>query len=137
MAFNLIKRIADELSGLFPDTPIYRNDQRGGFQEPSFFIEKITNKITPNLFGIQVRDNHYQLVYFPDPDKPSEDMEATEELLTDNFKQLSGFATLRNRNFEYSDGTLLMTFEITFRAIPDEMETKQQVMDYKGGLKRG
>lgn len=135
MAFNVVERIADELSKMFQDIPIYREQQRGGFQEPSFFIEKITNRIKPNLFGIQTRDNHYQLVYFPNPDSPSEDMGSMEELLANNFQQLSEFATLRDRSFDYGDGTLLMTFTVSYRAVPVDTTVKQQSMDYQGGLK--
>lgn len=137
MGFEITEKIATELNRLLPDIPVYRENQRGGFKEPSFFVEKIKTAITPNFFGIQVRDNHYQLVYFPNPDKPNEDMDTMEEFLTDNFKQLSDFATLRDRNFDRSDSTLLMTFLVSFRAVPADDGNKQQTLDYQGGLKDG
>lgn len=137
MAFNITKLIAKQLVQLMPGMPIYREQQRGGFQEPSFFIEKLPTNIMPNFFGIQVRDNHYQLVYFPDPKKPNEDMETMEDFLADNFVQLDNFATVIDRNFDHSDGTLLMTFTVSFRAVPVDDGTKQAKVDYQGGLKNG
>ncbi|AYJ38877.1 phage tail terminator family protein [Lactiplantibacillus paraplantarum] len=136
MSFNVTKRIATQLAQLVPGLPIYREQQRGGFQEPSFFVEKLPTAIMPNLFGIQVRDNHFQLVYFPDPENPNEDMEMMEELLADNFVQLNDFAGITNRNFDHNDGALLMTFTVSFRAVPVDDGTKQETIDYRGGTKR-
>lgn len=137
MGFEITEKIANELNRLVPNIPIYRENQRGGFKEPAFFVEKISTAITPNFFGIQVRDNHYQLVYFPDPDKPNENMDAMEEVLADNFVQLSEFAAIHDRNFDRSDGTLLMTFLVSVRAVPVDNVAKQQTLDYQGGLKNG
>ncbi|WP_053072727.1 phage tail terminator family protein [Lactiplantibacillus herbarum] len=135
MAFNISERIAMELAKLSPDIPIYREQQRGGFQEPSFFVNKITSHINPNLFGIQFRDNHFEVIYFPNIDKPNEDMDLMEEQLSDNFKQLEDFATVSDIDFERSDSTLIMTFRVSFRAVPVDKGTKQQAIDYQGGLK--
>lgn len=136
MTFDVTKLIAEELARLQTDLPIYRSQQRGGFQEPAFFISKMTSEIRPNLFGIQFRDEHYQLVYFPKPDCPDEDMAIMEEFLMANFNQLSTFAKVRNRRFERHDHTLQLTFEISFRAVPVDDGIRQQTMVYEGGLKR-
>ena len=65
---DIIGRIGQQLKKLFPDTVIYRKNQKGGFQEPSFFVSKITTTRVPELFGRQKRTYQYQLVYFPNPD---------------------------------------------------------------------
>ncbi|CAM3206729.1 phage tail terminator family protein [Lactiplantibacillus plajomi] len=135
MAFDIIKSIAEELVGMGLNLPIYRENQRGGFKEPSFFISKITGHIQPNLFGIQWRDNHYEVVYFPNADGANADMDAMEDFLSDNFTQLQEFAKIRDLNFERSDSTLVATFKVKFRAVPVDQGTKQQSLDFEGGLK--
>lgn len=137
MVVDIVKMIADELVHLRPDLPVYRENQRGGFQEPSFFVNKITTQIKPNLFGIQARDNHYQVVYFPLATKPNTDMDAMEELLKNNFNRLNSFAYVRDLEFSHSDGALLMMFRVSYRAIPADEGVKQQTIDYQGGLKNG
>ncbi|WP_416353925.1 DUF6838 family protein [Agrilactobacillus fermenti] len=124
--------IANELQRLFPAAPIYRENQKGGFQEPSFFITKIMTGSKTELFGIQNRRYHYQLVYFPDPERPKADMEVVEELLLDNFTTLGDSATLRNRQTELSeDYTLQMTFEVWVRATPVDNTPKQRKVQTK------
>lgn len=132
---DIVNRIANELNKLIPDATIYREQQAGGFQEPSFFIHRITTTSKPELFQRQNRNYYYQVVYFPETTNPKADMEHMEEFLLDNFKVLDEFATIRNRDFEEVDGALSMSFNINLRAYPEDHTPKQQTMDYKGGIK--
>lgn len=135
---NIIERIGTELSQLFPSVPIYRENQKGGFEEPSFFVNKINSNVNPELFDIQKRRYSYQIVYFPKLDEPKADMEMIEEILMDNFLVLSDFAVVRNRNFEQSgDNTLQITFDIQIRAHKIDSTIKQQKIKYKGEINDG
>lgn len=136
MGFDLTKRIADEISILVPGTPIYRENQRAGFEEPAFFVEKIMTQVTPELMNYQFRKYHYQLIYFPNPDKPRTDMERVEEILLDQFTSLDRYASIRNREFsQSSDNTLQMTFEVWIRAYPEDDAPKQGSIKIKNGVK--
>lgn len=132
---DIVNRIADQLNELIPDATIYREQQAGGFKEPSFFIHRITTTVKPELFQRQNRSYYYQIVYFPETANPKADMERMEEFLLDNFKVLDNFATIRNRDFEEVDGALSMSFNITIRAYPEDHTAKQQSMTYRGGIK--
>lgn len=126
---DIVNRIADQLNSLFPNMPIYREQQSGGFKEPSFFIHRITSTVKPELFQRQNRSYHYQLVYFPQTDHPEADMEQMEENLLDRFLSLDEFATIRNREFEEVDGALTMTFMVNLRAYPEDLDTKMDNYD--------
>ncbi|APX72713.1 hypothetical protein M5C72_06280 [Companilactobacillus allii] len=131
----MIDLIGKELAKLFPNIPIYRENQKGGFQEPSFFIEKVITVVEPELFDIQMRNYNYQLVYFPKLDEPKDDMEMMEEILLDSFNLLTDYAVIRNRNFKQSDdNTLLLTFNVQVRAHKIDNTTKQQNMKFKGKI---
>ncbi|WP_334328440.1 phage tail terminator family protein [Companilactobacillus sp. HBUAS59699] len=135
MKVSIIDLIGNELSKLFPNIPIYRENQKGGFKEPSFFVEKIITNVNPELFDIQSRSYSYQLVYFPKLDEPKTDIEIVEEILLDNFTQLTDYAVIRNRDFKQSDdNTLLLTFNIQIRAHKIDVSAKQQNMKFKGKI---
>ncbi|MCI1922632.1 MAG: hypothetical protein LKJ43_02960 [Lentilactobacillus buchneri] len=136
MSFTIIQRIADQLNKLIPDSTIYINQVEGGFQEPSFYIHPITSNSKPELFKRQKRSYYYQVVYFPDPQQPiTEQIEAMQDLLLDNFQVLDGFAVIRNREFELVDNTLSFTFMVNLRTYPEDHTLKQQTMNYRGGIK--
>ncbi|WP_461244460.1 phage tail terminator family protein [Secundilactobacillus muriivasis] len=126
---NIIDQIGAVLQSLFPDLPIYKEDQKGGFKEPSFFVSSIGTGATPELFERQKRTYSYQLVYFPTLDKPKADMERMQDLLLDNFTVLPEFATIRNREFQVVDGALTGTFDVVIRAYPKDNTPKQETID--------
>lgn len=138
MKESIIELIGNELSGLFPDVQINRENREGGFEEPSFFVEKVDTSVRPELFDIQNRKYAYQIVYFPRIKRPKEDMESVEEILLDNFTELKDFATIRKREFKQSDdNTLQMTFEVWIRAYKVVNTPKQEHMKFKGGIADG
>lgn len=126
---NIIDQIGAVLQSLFPDLPIYKEDQKGGFKEPSFFVSSISTGTKPELFDRQKRTYSYQLVYFPTLDKPKADMERMQDFLLDNFTMLPQFATIRNREFQVVDGALTATFDVVIRAYPKNDTPKQQVIN--------
>lgn len=135
---SIVELIGNELSDLFPDMQINRENREGGFEEPSFFVEKIETGVQPELFDIQNRKYLYQVTYFPEIKRPREDMEKIEDILLDNFLSLKNFAMIRNRIFKQSDDlTLQMTFEVGVRAYKPNKTVKQQQMKFKGGIVNG
>lgn len=131
---NIIERIGQLLGTIAPELPVYRENQKGGFKEPSFYVSAIGTRSNPELFDRQRRTHGYQVVYFPDPNKPNQDMEAMEQLLLDRFLTLPEFAHIRNRNFNRVDGTLTVDFNVVLWAKPVEDDTKLQSMEYHGGI---
>jgi len=135
---SIVELIGNELVGLFPNVQINRENREGGFEEPSFFVQKVDTGVKPELFNIQNRKYTYQVVYFPKIDRPKEDMESVEEFLLDNFTELKDYATLHNRDFKQSDdNTLQMTFEVWIRAHEVDNTPKQENVKFKGGIANG
>ena len=135
---NIIDRIGGLLKSIAPELTVYRENQREGFKEPSFFVSSINTTVKPELFGRQQRTHSYQIVYFPTLQAPKTDMERMQDLLLDNFLALPEFATIRNRSFEVVDGALTMTFEVWIWATPVDNTPKQQALaDNTVNLKGG
>ena len=135
MKESIVELIGKELSQLFPNIQINRENRKGGFEEPSFFVQKVDTGVKPELFNVQNRKYSYQVVYFPKVKRPKEDMEIVEETLLDKFINLSDYATLRNREFNQSDdNTLQMTFEVWIRAYKPDDTPKQEQMKFYGGI---
>ena len=126
---NIIERIGELLQSIAPDITVYRENQREGFDEPSFFVSQINTTLIPEMFKRQNRKYSYQIVYFPTIEHPKTDMESMQGTLLDNFIQLDNFATIRNRDFAVVDGTLTLTFEVWVRAYPEDLTPKQQTLD--------
>ena len=134
---TIIERIADEIARLFPDATIYTENQSDGFQEPSFFIEKIDTSSAPEMFDRQSRKYAYQVVYFPDPDNPKTDMERMEDYLLSGLLELKDYAPLRNKKIiQQEDNTLIYQFEVWGRFYPDKKdEIKLNKEEVKGQIK--
>lgn len=138
MKESIVELIGKELSQLFPNIQINRENREGGFEEPSFFVEKITTTSKPELFDIQNRKYAYQIIYFPTLKRPKEDMEQVEELLLANFTSLKDYANVNNREFKQSDdNTLQMTFDVQIRAIKINNSPTLEDMKFKGGIASG
>lgn len=125
---NIIERIGQILASISPGLPIYRENQTGGFKEPSFYVSAIGNRSQPELFGRQKRTHGYQVVYFPTIEKPNTDMERMEQLLLNQFLTLPGFAHIRERDFNRVDGTLTLSFNVMIWVVPVDNTPKQQKM---------
>ena len=134
---TIIERIADELARLFPNAVIYTENQADGFEEPSFFIEKISSSASSELFDRQMRKQSYQVVYFPNPDNPKTDMERVEDYLLSGLLELKDYAPLRHIEVvQQEDNTLIYKFEIWGRFYPDKKdEIKLQNSEVKGRIK--
>ena len=122
---NILSRIAQLLAIIAPGLPIYKENQSGGFKEPSFFVSSIGDSVEPEFFARQKRTHSFQLVYFPNPDKPNSDMGDMKFRLMDQFLELKDFATIRNRDFKPVDGTLTLTFDVWVWAHPQDDTPKQ------------
>ena len=134
---TIIERIADEIAQLFPDATIYTENQSDGFEEPSFFIEKIDTSSTAEQFDRQLRKYAYQVVYFPNPENPKMDMERMEDYLLSGLLELRNYAPLRNKKLiQQKDNTLVYQFEIWGRFYPDKKdEIKLNKEEVKGNIK--
>ena len=134
---TIIERIADEIARIFPNAVIYTENQADGFEEPSFFVEKIGTSASSELFDRQMRKQSYQVVYFPNPDNPKTDMERVEDYLLSGLLELKDYAPLRHIEvIQQEDNTLIYKFEIWGRFYPDKKdEIKLQSTDVKGQIK--
>lgn len=134
---TIIERIADEIARLFPDATIYTENQSDGFEEPSFFIEKIDTSSAAEQFDRQLRKYAYQVVYFPNLENPKMDMEVMEDYLLSGLLELKDYAPLRNKKIiQQEDNTLIYQFEVWGRFYPDKKdEIKLQNQEVKGQIK--
>ena len=134
---TIIERIADEIARLFPDATIYMENQSDGFNEPSFFIEKINTSSASELFDRQYRKYAYQVIYFPNPENPKMDMERMEDYLLSGLLELRNYAPLRNKKLiQQKDNTLIYQFEVWGRFYPDKKdEIKLNKEEVKGQIK--
>ena len=134
---TIIERIADEIAQLFPDATIYTENQSDGFEEPSFFIEKIDTSSTAEQFDRQLRNYAYQVVYFPNPDNPKTDMELMEDYLLSGLLELKDYAPLRHIQVtQQEDNTLIYQFEVWGRFYLDKKdEIKLNKEEVKGQIK--
>ena len=134
---TIIERIADEIARIFPQSTIYTENQSDGFQEPSFFIEKIDTSSSPELFDRQYRKYAYQVIYFPNPDHPKTDMERVEDYLLSGLLELKDYAPLRHIQVtQQEDNTLIYQFEVWGRFYPEKKdEIKLQNQEVKGNIK--
>ena len=116
---ELTNRIADELTRIFgANTNIYTENQDNNFNEPCFYICKVSTTAGPRLCGHQRRVYTYQVIYFTNSRQANADLDRVEKLLLDNFDKLPEFAYIRNREFntDYTEKTLSLVFEITINA---------------------
>lgn len=134
---TIIERIADEITRIFPNAIINTENQSDGFEEPSFFIEKISSSASSELFDRQMRKQSYQVVYFPNPDNPKTDMERVEDYLLSGLLELKDYAPLRHIEVvQQEDNTLIYKFEVWGRFYPDKKdEIKLQNSEVKGRIK--
>ena len=133
---TIIERISDEIARIFPNAVIYTENQTGGFEEPSFFIEKIGTDVASQLFDRQARSYKYQVVYFPDPASPKTDMERVEDYLLSGLLELKDYAPLRHKEMtQQEDNTLVYQFEVWGRFYPEKDEIKFNQEKVKGRLK--
>lgn len=87
--------------------------------------------------GIQERSYQFQLVYFPDPERPHEDMDAMLEELSANFTEIPNYARLNDVEFEPADTEIHMMFSVFVRVFPDDDGVKQENMNYQGDIANG
>ena len=133
---TIIERIADEIARIFPGAIIYTENQADGFNEPSFFIEKIDTSSASEMFDRQYRKYAYQVIYFPNPDHPKTDMERVEDYLLSGLLELKDFAPLRHiQATQQEDNTLIYQFEVWARFYPEKDEIKFNNEQVKGRLK--
>lgn len=128
---NLIERIANKLAEIFPETTIYAENQKSGFDVPSFYIEQVATHIDNRFFNIQDRTVSFQLVYFANPENPNSDMTKVESLLLDNFITLNDYATVRNREFKRNSEqeTLTLNFDLLLNMYRVDDTPRQRSLD--------
>lgn len=133
---NLIDLIAKRVSEIFPDTTIYSERQKSGFEVPSFYISKIMTITKSRFFDIQDRTVSYSLTYFANPDRPNADMDEVEQKLLNNFTKLDDYATVRNREttINQDDETLVMSFDLLLNMYKVEDGGKLERIEFNGGL---
>ncbi|WP_294975192.1 DUF6838 family protein [uncultured Leuconostoc sp.] len=130
----LIKTLHDKL----PDMPVYREKIPTAFSEPSFSLNRISlsSKGEPN--GRDMRLYSFDIAYFPEPNRPREDMDTMAEWLTANLTSIEpNYAALINRDIAVVDDILHYTFDVRARVRVGHGELFNQPIDYKGGLKNG
>ncbi|MGX7196732.1 phage tail terminator family protein [Enterococcus olivae] len=117
---------------------VYREEQEGGFSEPSFFVQRLSLGITPRPFDQQDRLYRFHIVYFPEPERPKEDMDLMAEWLAENMQVLDTVGALTERELQVLEGEkeLHYSFVVNFVARAEETEVFLENLTAEGGLKR-
>lgn len=134
---NTTQRIADKIAEIFPEETIYTENQKNGFDVPSFYIAKNLTNIKSRFFKIQDRTVSYQVIYFANPEAPNADMDRVEGLLLDNFTQLDDYTKIRNREFkvDQKEETLIINFDLFLNMYWIDRTPKQRKLHIHGGYK--
>lgn len=113
----MINEIADKLASIFgEDTVIYAENQADGFQEPSFYVQKVLTSATHELAGYQAKTDSYQIIFFAGDDNPNQKMIDVEEQLVASFDYVGHYLAV-NRSFtpNATERTLDFQFDLKGR----------------------
>lgn len=116
--------------------PIYREQKKGGFQEPSFFVQRVSLGVTPRIFEQQARDYRFTIVYFPAPDRRNEDMDKMAEWFASEFTRLP-FGHFKDREIVPNEEELHYSFTLSVTVARVQDDTMMNELDVQGGLKNG
>jgi hypothetical protein len=132
---DLTRRVAETFAAYWPEMAIYNEDQADGFVEPSFYIHRTGLTIKPAYFGYQDRRYSFQVIYFPGDVDPHTKMDQMTEQWA-AIETIPRFAHFKGVGItpDYTENTLQMTFDIMIHAKPVVDITKQNTLDYNGGL---
>lgn len=130
----VIKTIHNKL----PDIPVYRENMPTAFSEPSFVVSRISVSGTGQPNGFDMRMYSFDIAYFPQPERPHEDMDLMAEWLMANLKVIEpNYAKVINGGLQVTDNILHYTFDVRARVHAPFDELITQSLDFKGGLKNG
>ena len=116
--------------------PIYRENQKGAFSEPSFFVQRVSLGVTPRLFNHQDRSYRFNVVYFPNPERPNEDMDLMAEWFASDFGKLP-FAHFTERELVRNENELHFSFTLSVAVGIEEAADYLKELAIQRGLKRG
>lgn len=135
---DITSLVVQTIHNKLPDIPVYREKMPAAFSEPSFAINRmgLASKGEPN--GRDMRLYSFDLAYFPEPNRPREDMDNMAEWLTANLRSIEpNYAALINRDITIADDILHYMFDVRARVRFGHGELFTQSLDYSGGLKNG
>lgn len=130
--------VIQTLHNKLPDIPVYRENMRTAFSEPSFFVSRISSTQQGETFGFAMRMYAFDVAYFPNPKRPNEDMDNMAEWLMANLKVIEpNYAHVINQAINVTDGVLHYTFNARARVHEDYEDRFTEPLNYKGELKHG
>jgi hypothetical protein len=132
--------VGTELAKLWPELTIYREDQPNGFVTPCLYLHRLPLQVRPGNIGTrQMRTYSFQVVYFPPEGATNahELIDSTAERFADCLEVIGGKYRTHNLDVNVEQDTAQVTFDLKLLVAFAGAETKQQHMDYNGGLKNG
>lgn len=139
-----------------PDVPVYTEKMdEGGFAEPSFFVTRSNLQVIPQLGQTSLHTYRFNIYYFPNPERPNQDLDDMTAWLAANFKTIDmpatdvlpweskrpqAYARVADQDFSVTDGVLDFTFRVRVRVTSIEALTAEKLsgsLNYKGGIKNG
>lgn len=134
---DITSLIVQKLDAAHEEIPVYREEMKGGFSEPSFFVQRISMNVDSRPFNQQDRLYRYHIIYFPDPVRPKENMDNMAEWLAENMQVLETVGSLISREIQPLENELHFVFAIKFNARAEETANYMGELEIEGGLKRG
>ena len=111
----MINEIADKLASIFGEgTVIYAENQANGFQEPSFYVNKVLTSTTHELAGYQAKTDSYQIIFFAGDDNPNQKMIDVEEQLVASFDYVGSYLAV-NRRFTPNAAERTLDFQFDLK----------------------
>lgn len=134
--------IANQLERIVPDAIIYRENIEQGFEESCFYVYEIMADSKGELMNHETRKHMYCVMWFPDSELEDtglkEQCERMRSKLLDEFRRLDDLSlTLLDKEARIDSGTLNFTFKVRYRVTQIDTTPKLEVLEQKGGLKRG
>ena len=119
---DVTQGIIDKLADIFRGEgfSFYRNNQKQGFKEPSFFVQQINIGSKKELSNRQRRRYPYALMYFPE-EKNRQACEAMAERLLEHFTVVDGFSHVYDAETQIIDDVLQFRFVLHLRVITETL----------------
>ena len=135
---DITSLVVQTIHNQLPDIPVYRENMKTAFSEPSFFVSRINAVQNGEPNGFDMRTYSFDVAYFPNPQRPNEDIDNMAEWLMANLKVIQpNYAHAINQEFNVTDGVLHYSFSVRDRVHEEYGPSFSDSVDYTGGLKNG
>ena len=118
---DITLEIADKISKIDKNATIYVENQEQGFNEPSYFIQRLPTKNKKQLSGRSMRNYNYAIMYFPE-NGSRRSCEVVEEMLLEKMTKIDSISHLYDVESKIIDNALQFLFTLKLRVVDSSEE---------------